>query len=76
MLRSTGFALLKLALQALHCIIPHHAAAGQDKHARRQTSSEKPPPAGSNLAFLQLPLHSDDWQNQLRPRRLTLHHLR
>lgn len=58
------------------CIIPHHAAAGQDKHARRQTSNEKPPPAGSNLAFLQLPLHSDDWQNQLRPRRLTLHHLR
>lgn len=58
------------------CIISHHAAAGQDKHARRRTSNERPPPAGNNLAFLRLPLHPDDWQKQLRPRRLTLHHLR
>lgn len=47
-----------------------------DKTNTGRASSEWPPPAGSNLASLRLPLHSNAWQKQLRQQRLTLHHLR
>lgn len=56
----------------------HYSSSGSSRTRQTRPSADvrrETTACWQQFAFLRLPLHSDDWQKQLRPRRLTLHHL-